>query len=167
VVAAGHTAKIALVGQAPGTKVHASGVPWDDDSGERLRSWLDVDRASFYDPELFAIMPMGFCYPGRSGSGDAPPRPECAPLWHDRLLVELPNIELIVLIGMYAQKMYLGRAREKTLTATVRNWADYGPKLWPVPHPSWRVRTWMKKHPWFEDTLLPELRARTAKLMSL
>ncbi len=158
------SSKIVLIGQAPGTKVHASGIPWDDDSGTRLRSWLGVDEATFYGP-AFAIVPMGFCYPGRKGGGDAPPRPECAPLWHERLLAEMPQLELILLIGMYAQKQYLGSRRKRTLTETVRAWPEYAPRLLPTPHPSWRVRMWMQKQPWFEAELLPELRARVAALV--
>jgi uracil-DNA glycosylase len=148
-----------VIGQAPGTKVHASGVPWHDDSGERLRGWLGVDEETFYGP-TFAIVPMGFCYPGRKGSGDAPPRPECAPLWHEPLLAAMPRLDLILLIGMYAQKRYLGRSRKRTLTDTVRASAEYAPRLLPLPHPSWRVRMWMGKNPWFEEEILPDLRAR-------
>lgn len=165
VLSASPKSRIALIGQAPGTKVHASGVPWDDDSGNRLREWLGVDSATFYDPDVFAIVPMGFCYPGRKGAGDAPPRPECAPLWHERVLAELPQLSLVVLIGMYAQKHYLGRLRKRTLTETVRSYAEYLPLHLPTPHPSWRVRMWMGKNPWFEEDVLPVLRARVADVV--
>ena len=160
VVSVGARARMVVVGQAPGTKVHASGIPWDDDSGDRLRSWLDVDKATFYDPDRIALIPMGFCYPGRKGQGDAPPRPECAPLWHERLFAELPELELIILAGMYAQKHYLGSTRGKTLTATVQNWRGHGPRLFPTPHPAWRARLFARKHAWFEAELIPDLRAR-------
>ncbi|NQW08773.1 MAG: uracil-DNA glycosylase family protein [Alphaproteobacteria bacterium] len=165
VVVATATARILIVGQAPGTKVHESGIPWNDRSGDTLRGWMAVDREVFYDPARIAIMPMGFCYPGRlDKGGDAPPRPECAPLWHDRLLEHLPNIELVILAGMYAQARYLGDRRQPTLTETVAAWRDYGPRDFPLPHPSWRSANLIKKNPWFEAELLPELRARVAVL---
>jgi uracil-DNA glycosylase len=162
VVQVGANARVVLIGQAPGTRVHASGVPWDDPSGDHLREWLGVDRATFYNPDRFAILPMGFCYPGKKKGGDAPPRPECAPLWHARLLGELPKERLLVLIGQYAQAHYLGPRRKRTLTETVRAWTDYLPGAIPLPHPSWRSKLWMKKNPWFADAVLPELRQRTA-----
>lgn len=158
VLVAEATARIAIIGQAPGTKVHASGVPWDDDSGRRLREWLAISDATFYDPSRVAILPMGFCYPGRKGAGDAPPRPECAPAWHGRILAELPRLSLILLIGMYAQKHYLGRDREKTLTETVRVGEKYDGGRFPLPHPAWRVRSWIGRNPWFEETTLRRLR---------
>ena len=159
VVRAGKQAKVLIIGQAPGTKVHNTSVPWNDASGDRLRDWLTVDRDVFYDPERFAIMPMGFCYPGRApNGGDNPPRPECAPLWHARLMKHLKNVELILLIGMYAQKHYLGDRRKRTMTETVRHGVDYGPAYFPLPHPSWRNTAWMKKNPWFEKQTLPRLR---------
>ena len=162
IVSVGPGARMVVIGQAPGTKVHASGIPWDDDSGERLRDWLAVDRATFYDPDRIALIPMGFCYPGRKGQGDAPPRPECAPLWHERLLAELPELELIVLAGMYAQRRYLGADRKTTLTATVAAWKEYGPRRFPIPHPAWRSRLFAAKHAWFEAELLTELRSAVA-----
>ncbi len=164
VLTASAESRIAVIGQAPGTKVHASGVPWDDDSGRRLREWLAVDEETFYGP-AFAIVPMGFCYPGRRKGGDAPPRPECAPQWHDRLWEAMPHIELVLLVGMYAQKRYLGRARKKTLTETVRAADEYSPRFLPLPHPAWRVRMWMDRNPWFGREHLPRLRSRVATLI--
>ncbi len=155
-------ARILLVGQAPGAKVHESGVPWDDDSGDHLREWLGVDRARFDDPNLFALLPMGFCWPGRRAGGDLPPRPECAPAWHDRLRAHLPGLELTLLIGQYAQDHYLAGSQKASLTETVRNFEAYLPKVLPLPHPSWRSKLWMKKNPWFAKKLLPRLRNRVA-----
>ena len=161
VVVANKSAKVLIIGQAPGTKVHESGIPWNDRSGDTLRGWMDVDREQFYDAGRIAIMPMGFCYPGRlEKGGDAPPRPECAPLWHERLMVELQNVELVLLAGMYAQAHYLKSARRRTLTETVANWRDYGPRFFPLPHPSWRSGNLIRKNPWFEAQLLPDLRRR-------
>ena len=163
---AGATARLMIVGQAPGTRVHESGVPWDDRSGERLRDWLAVDPASFYDEARIAIVPMGFCYPGRNPrGGDEPPRPECAPLWHPPLLAALPTVELTLLVGLYAQARYLGPKRRASLTETVRAWRDYVPAHLPLPHPSWRNTAWLKKNPWFESELLPELRGRVQALL--
>jgi uracil-DNA glycosylase len=159
-------APILLIGQAPGTKVHASGTPWDDASGKRLRDWLGVDSADFYDEDKFAIMPMGFCYPGRQGGGDAPPRPECAPLWHDRVLTHLRQRKLTILIGAYAQARYLGAARKPSLSATVADWrrhADRG--FLPLVHPSPRNVGWLKTNPWFEADVVPGLRAAVAALL--
>ncbi|MDG4721482.1 MULTISPECIES: uracil-DNA glycosylase family protein [Thalassospira] len=159
-------ARILIIGQAPGTKVHETGLPWNDASGDRLRDWLDLSVDDFYDPAKLAIMPMGFCYPGRfDRGGDLPPRPECAPAWHDELLKHLPDIELTLLIGQYAQERYLGSRRAKTMTETVHRFADYLPDtLLPMPHPSWRNTAWMKKNPWFEADLLPVLRERVQKI---
>lgn len=159
-------ARLAIIGQAPGTRVHESGVPWDDKSGERLRDWLNVGPDVFYDDAQVAIVPMGFCYPGRlPRGGDAPPRPECAPLWHARLLAGLPNVGLTLLVGQYAQRFYLGKQRGKTLTETVANWQTYLPDYLPTPHPSWRTVGWQKRNPWFDEELLPELRRRVADLV--
>ncbi len=170
VVVARGPARILIIGQAPGTTVHATGIPWNDRSGDTLRGWMAVDRETFYDPDRIAILPMGFCYPGvmpskngKSG-GDAPPRPECAPAWHERVLAHLPNIDLVLLAGMYAQARYLGELRKHTLTETVASWREYGPKLLPLPHPSWRSGNLIRKNPWFETELLPELRSRVAAL---
>lgn len=159
------TSRVLVIGQAPGSKVHASGVPWDDASGDHLREWLGVDRATFDDPRIFGILPMGFCYPGKGKSGDLPPPPICAERWHGKLTGALPHVTLSLLIGQYAQKAYLGKRRKKTLTETVEAFEEYGPNLLPLPHPSWRSRQWMKKHPWFEKKVLPALRARIAPLL--
>jgi len=149
---------LVIIGQAPGTRVHESGVPWDDDSGDHLRSWLGMSPSEFYDPTLVGIMPMGFCYPGRKKGGDAPPDPRCAPLWHERLLEHSQEGALVLLVGQYAQKHYLGARRKKSLTETVENYSEYLPSALPLPHPSWRSKIWMKKNPWFEEELLPRLR---------
>ncbi|MFP6714525.1 MAG: uracil-DNA glycosylase family protein [Alphaproteobacteria bacterium] len=160
-------ARLLIIGQAPGTKVHASGVPWNDSSGDRLRLWLDMDRSTFYDKKRVAIIPMGLCYPGRNkNGGDLPPRPECAPTWHARLLSYLPEVSLTLLVGGYAQRYYLGDACGKTVTATVSAWRDYLPYFIPIPHPSWRTRGWVARNRWFEIILLPELRQRVASLVS-
>lgn len=156
-------ARVLIIGQAPGTRVHATGIPWNDPSGERLRDWLQVDRDAFYDERKFAIIPMGFCYPGKGKSGDLPPRSECAPLWHERLLAALPHLELTLLIGQYAQRYYLGSDAGKTLTETVRQWRDYGPHYLPLPHPSPRNQLWLKSNPWFTKEVVPALRARIAQ----
>jgi uracil-DNA glycosylase len=159
------SARILIVGQAPGAKVHESGVPWDDASGKRLRAWLGVEPDVFYDATRFALVPMGFCYPGRGKSGDNPPRPECAPLWMDKLLAHLRSVELTLLIGQYAQAYFLGKIRKATLTETVASWQEYGPECLPMPHPSPRNQLWLKKHPWFETEIVPVLRARVAALL--
>ena len=167
VLRAAATARLAVVGQAPGTKVHASGIPWDDPSGRRLRDWLGLAPEVFYDETRIAILPTGFCYPGRlPRGGDAPPRPECAPLWHPRLRALLPNIELTLLIGGHAQAHYLGDRRQPSVRATVAAWRDYLPDQMPMPHPSWRVNAWLRRNPWFEAEVLPEVRARIALLFA-
>lgn len=153
------SARLVIIGQAPGARVHASGVPWDDASGERLREWTGLTPASFYDPSLVALIPMGFCYPGTKAGGDLPPRPECAPLWHERLLSRLQADRLTLLVGGYSQRRYLGVPRGQTLTEAVRNYADYLPGLFPLPHPSWRSSGWMARNLWFEANVLPALRA--------
>lgn len=165
VVQAHPDAKILIIGQAPGLKVHKSGIPFNDASGERLRDWMGVDKDHFYDPHFLAIMPMGFCYPGKGKSGDLPPRKECAPQWHQQLLNQLPNIELILLIGQYAQDYYLAN-KPKTLTETVQAWQQYQPKYLPLPHPSPRNNIWLKKNPWFEQELVPHLKSVIAELQS-
>lgn len=165
VVAASAQATVLIVGQAPGTKVHTSGIPWDDASGKRLRRWLSVDTQTFYDPNQFAIMPMGFCYPGRGKSGDLPPRRECAPLWHEQIRQCLPNIRLTLLIGSYAQRYYLSD-KASTLTETVRRWADYLPDYLPLVHPSPRNQLWLTRNPWFESELVPQLRSIMAGLVA-
>jgi uracil-DNA glycosylase len=158
------TARILIVGQAPGTRVHATGIPWNDQSGERLRAWMDIDKDLFYDASHIAIIPMGYCYPGRGKSGDLPPRRECADLWLNRLLAELPRIELTLLVGQYAQRHFLGSRRKPSLTETVRNWQAYAPQYLPLPHPSPRNTLWLKRNPWFEQQLLPVLRTRIRAL---
>lgn len=158
-------AKILIIGQAPGRKVHESGIPWDDLSGKRLRNWLGVDSKSFYNPEHFAILPMGFCYPGTGKSGDLPPRKECAPQWHQSLLAMMPNIELTLLFGTYALKHYLGKRRKKNLTETVSNWNDYLPNYLPMPHPSPRNGIWLRKNPWFEEEIVPFLQKRVKEVL--
>ena len=162
---AGRTARILVIGQAPGTKVHETGIPWNDPSGDRLREWMALDRETFYDERRIAIMPMGFCYPGRlPKGGDAPPRPECAPAWHEKLRAELPAVELTLLVGSYAQAHYLHDGRKASMTETVRAWRDHAPAIIPTPHPSWRSTNWLKKNPWFGEEVLPELRRRVAAL---
>ncbi len=163
-------ARLMIIGQAPGTRVHETGIPWNDPSGDRLRDWLEVDKATFYDETRVAIVPMGFCYPGRDARGaDKPPRKECAPLWHPPLLDALPNVALTLLVGSYAQAHYLGRRpgrqRKTTLTETVRAWRDALPDFLPLPHPSWRNTAWLKRNPWFAEDLLPDLRQRVAALL--
>ncbi len=165
-VVSGHPdAKVIIIGQAPGTKVHKTGIPWDDPSGNQLRKWLEVSDETFYDETKIAIMPMGFCYPGKGKSGDLPPRPECAPLWHEELLTNMPNIELVILIGQYAQKHYLGNNTKKNLTETVRAFHEYLPKFFPLPHPSPRNRFWLSKNPWFAHDVLPELKHRMHRII--
>ena len=160
------SARLLIVGQAPGTKVHASGIPWDDPSGDRLRLWLNIDKDTFYDQNKVAIIPMGFCYPGRlPKGGDKPPRPECAPTWHPPLLEHLPNIEMTVLAGAYSQKRFLGSKRARSLTETVRAWRDHAPEFMPLPHPSWRTVGWQKRNPWFDAEVLPALRRRARELI--
>ena len=166
-VVSGHIdSKIIIIGQAPGTKVHASGVPWDDASGKQLRKWLGVSDEDFYDAKKFAIVPMGFCYPGKGKSGDLPPRPECAPLWHDSLLAKMPNVKSIILIGMYAQQYYLKKDAKKTLTETVRNYTAYLPNYFVLPHPSPRNRFWLTKNPWFDQEVLPKFRETIDSILS-
>ena len=160
VLRAGTDARLLIVSQAPGIRVHNTGIPWNDASGRRLREWLQVDDATFYDERQVAIVPMGFCYPGKAGSGDAPPRPECRATWHPRLLPLLPNIRLTLLIGQYAQAYFLGPRCKPNLGATVRAWRDYLPTQLPLPHPSPRNVGWFKANPWFGDEVLPVLRAQ-------
>lgn len=164
IVTAHPSSKIAIIGQAPGTKVHKTGVPWDDPSGKQLRKWLGVTDAQFYDEKIFALVPMGFCYPGKGKSGDLPPRPECAPLWHTKLLGELKGLKLTILIGQYAQQYYLGERRKKSLTQTVHDYQDYLPDYFVLPHPSPRNRFWLSQNPWFANEVLPVLKERVAKI---
>jgi uracil-DNA glycosylase len=157
VLSVGSDSKILIIGQAPGRKVHDSGVPWDDQSGNQLRRWLGVEKEQFYDTRLFGLMPMGFCYPGKGKSGDLPPRPECAPLWHNQLLAKMTNIKLTLLIGQYSQKYYLGDKFKPTLTENVRNYREFLPRFMPLVHPSPRNKIWHKRNPWFESEVIPEL----------
>ncbi|MCD4502215.1 uracil-DNA glycosylase family protein [Chromobacterium vaccinii] len=161
---AAEDSRILLAGQAPGRKVHESGIPWDDASGKRLREWLGVEADVFYDPECFAIVPMGFCYPGTGSSGDLPPRPECSKLWHPRLLPLLERTELVLAVGSYAQAYHLP-SRKRTLTETVAAWREYYPGVIPLPHPSPRNQMWLARNRWFEAELLPTLRQRVAEVL--
>jgi uracil-DNA glycosylase len=165
VLRAAHTARLLIVGQAPGTKVQQTGIPWNDPSGDRLRRWLNLSPEEFYDERLIAIIPTGFCYPGRGKGGDLPPRPECAPLWHPKLRAALPDIQLTLLIGSYAQDYYLGDRAKDSLSETVTAWRTYQPEFLPLPHPSPRNIRWFKAHPWFEAEVVPELQRRVAKLL--
>lgn len=165
VLRASETATLLVVGQAPGTLVHGSGIPWNDASGMRLRDWLRIDRDTFYDESRVAIVPMGFCYPGRGASGDLPPRPECSQTWHPRLLPMLGEVRLILAIGQYAQQYFIGAQRKKTLTDTVRAWQEYAPRYFPLPHPSPRNIAWFQHNPWFEREVLPALRERVAEAL--
>ncbi|MEP0391208.1 MAG: uracil-DNA glycosylase family protein [Erythrobacter sp.] len=162
-------ARILIIGQAPGTKVHKSGVPWDDDSGDRLRDWLGLTKDAFYDAQKVALMPMGFCYPGKAKGGDAPPRKECAPQWHDRILALLPKNRLTLLVGSYAQAQYLPQTRKTSLTDRVKNGEHIsdalGPAI-PLPHPSWRVRMWMGRNPWYQNEVVPRLQKQIAERLS-
>jgi len=164
VLRAGPTATILVAGQAPGRRVHASGIPFDDPSGDRLRDWMGITAETFYDTRRIAIIPMGFCYPGTGKSGDLPPRPECADAWRARLLEQLPSIGLTLAIGQYAIRWHLGRAH-RNLTETVRAWREYAPDTLPLPHPSPRNNLWLRRNPWFDEEVLPELRRRVAQLL--
>ena len=160
------SARLMITSQAPGTRVHETGLSFNDRSGDVLRSWLAVDRDAFYDEARIAIVPMGFCYPGRDKKGgDLPPRKECAPLWHARLLPLFPAVRLNLLVGSYAIDYYLKGATKRTMAATVRAWRDYLPRYFPLPHPSWRNVLWTRQNPWFEAEVLPELRARVRALL--
>ena len=158
VLAASSKSKILIIGQAPGRLVHDTGIPWNDKSGDNLRGWLGVDKATFYNPDIIALMPMGFCYPGAGKSGDLEPRPECAPLWHNKLLSKMPAVKLILLIGQYAQNYYLGSIAKSNLTETVRNFSEYLPRYFVLPHPSPRNFIWQTKNDWFGAKVLPELK---------
>ena len=158
VIQASADCKIVIVGQAPGKRVHDSGIPWNDGSGRTLRKWLDVSDEIFYDPALFSIVPMGFCYPGKGISGDMPPRPECAPLWHSRVFGMFTGQPLVLLIGQYAQRYYLGKQYKGNLTDTVKKATDLLPGYFPLPHPSPRNQNWLKVNPWFQEEVLPVLR---------
>ncbi len=157
VVAANEKSKIVIIGQAPGTVVHKSGIPWDDKSGENLRKWMNIDKTTFYDSSQIALIPMGFCYPGKGKTGDLPPRKECAPQWHDLLFAEMKNVELILLVGKYAQDYYLKKKSKRNLTENVRAFNDFLPKYFALPHPSPRNNIWQAKNPWFKTEVLPAL----------
>lgn len=160
VVTAHEEARILVVGQAPGTRVHETGIPWNDPSGDRLRAWMNLSKQQFYDPKLTALVPMGFCYPGRGRSGDLPPRQECAETWHEQLLEQMPNIKFTILLGQYAHAYYLGSRRKATLTETVKAWKEYRPRFITVPHPSPRNNNWLKNNSWFAKQVLTYLRRR-------
>jgi len=173
VLRAAASSRLAICSQAPGVRVHASGIPFTDASGDRLRSWMAVTPEEFYDEARVAIVPMGFCFPGldRHGS-DLPPRRECAPLWRERVLATLPDVELILLVGSYAQRWHIPEARRASMTDTVRRWQEIaspgsGPQLIPLPHPSWRNNAWVKQNPWFEVELLPAMRSEVRRLLDL
>ncbi len=158
-------AKILIAGQAPGVRVHETGIPFNDPSGDRLRAWMGVNRETFYDAEKIAILPMGFCYPGTGKSGDLPPRPECAEHWRKKLISQLPNIELTLVIGQYAQNWHLGKQQKENLTETVRAWKEYWPRMLVLPHPSPRNNIWLKKNSWFEEDVIPKLKRIVQKIL--
>ena len=159
-------ARILVVGQAPGIRVHTSGVPFDDASGDRLREWMGITREVFYEPTQMAIVPMGFCYPGTGKSGDLPPRPECAPHWRQQVLAHLPHIALMLVIGQYAQAWHLPKSANSSVTNTVERWQEFAPAVIPLPHPSPRNNIWLKRNPWFAETLLPELKVLVARALA-
>ncbi|MDX1756603.1 MAG: uracil-DNA glycosylase family protein [Marinobacter sp.] len=165
VVQASESARILVVGQAPGRRVHETGLPFNDPSGDRLRDWMGVSRDTFYDEQQLAILPMGFCYPGTGKSGDLPPRPECAPAWREELLARLPNIRFTLAIGQYAQAYHIPGPR-RSVTETVRHWSDCWPELVPLPHPSPRNNLWLRRNPWFEDEVVPAIRQRVSELLT-
>jgi len=158
VIRVGRSARLLIVGQAPGRRVHETGIPWNDPSGDTLRAWLALERAAFYDRAQIAIVPTGLCYPGTVDGSDLPPRPECAPLWQPRFRAVLPGLRLTLLVGQYAQAYALGRSRKHTLAETVRAYRSYLPTYFPLPHPSWRNKAWVRRHPWFAAEVLPALR---------
>lgn len=162
----GSKARLLIAGQAPGRKVHETGIPFDDPSGDTLRSWLGIDRDIFYDPSRVAILPMAFCYPGRGKSGDLPPPPDCAPAWRERMLATMPDIRLTLVIGRYALAFHLGAQACTTLTETVRQFRDHLPRYFPLPHPSPRNRPWMQRHPWFDTEVIPALRTEVAACLA-
>ena len=165
IVSAHRDARLLIIGQAPGKRVHESGIPWDDPSGDRLRDWLGIDRPTFYDKKRIALIPMGFCYPGTGRSGDLPPRQECAELWHEKALGQLPNVKLTLLLSRYALDYYLGDRQKGSLTETVKAWREYTPRYMPLPHPSPRNNRWLAKNRWFEKDVLPYLGRSVAKLL--
>jgi uracil-DNA glycosylase len=160
------TARILVVGQAPGRRVHETGIPFNDPSGERLRGWMGIDRSVFYDSARIALLPMGFCYPGTGKSGDLPPRPECAEKWRKQLLALLQDVQLTLVIGQYAQAWHLDALQRNSLTETVKNWREYWPKYLPLPHPSPRNNLWLRRNPWLEEEILPVLKDRVSQLVA-
>lgn len=166
VIQASSASKIVIIGQAPGQKVQNSGIPWDDASGNNLREWLGVSKQTFYNEKVFALIPMGFCFPGTGKSGDLPPRSECAPLWHQQVLKSMPEVKLTLLIGQYAQNYYLKNSSKKTLTETVRNYNEYLPDFLPLPHPSPRNNIWQKKNKWFRESLIQVLQEKVEPLLN-
>jgi uracil-DNA glycosylase family 4 len=166
IISASTVSRIVIIGQAPGRKVHDTGIPWNDKSGDNLRNWMGIDKTVFYDPSMIALMPMGFCYPGKGRSGDLPPRTECAPLWHQKLLFIMPDVKLILLIGQYAQKYYLVDALKNSLTESVENFRNYLPQYFLLPHPSPRNNIWQAKNKWFGVKVLPELKKRVNNILS-
>lgn len=165
IIQASSTSKIVIIGQAPGQKVQDSGIPWDDASGNNLREWLGVSKQTFYNEKVFALIPMGFCYPGTGKSGDLPPRPECAPIWHKQVLKSMSEVRLTLLIGQYAQNYYLKKSAKKTLTETVKNYNEYLPDFLPLPHPSPRNNIWQKKNVWFKESLIKILKEKVESLL--
>ncbi len=159
VISASKNSKIVIIGQAPGSKVHASGIPWDDKSGDNLRQWMNVSKETFYDAQKIALIPMGFCYPGKGKTGDLPPMKECAPLWHHLLFQKMPEIKLIILVGKYAQDYYLENNNHKNLTETVKHFNDFLPKYFVLPHPSPRNNIWQSKNSWFKSEVIPVLKS--------
>lgn len=166
IISVDEASKIVIIGQAPGTVVHRSGIPWDDQSGKNLRNWMGVDKTTFYNPKKIALIPMGFCYPGKGKSGDLPPRKECAPLWHGQLLSKMNNVQLILLVGKYAQDYYLNSLSKKTLTETVKSHKEYLPKYFVLPHPSPRNNIWQAKNPWFTQKVIPDLQYMVREILS-
>ena len=165
IIQVSNSAQILIVGQAPGSRVHETGIPFDDPSGNRLREWMGIDKSVFYEESKIAIVPMGFCFPGTGKSGDLPPRPECAGTWRKKLLNELPQISLTLVIGQYAQAWHLGQLVKQNLTETVKAWKEFGPEIIPLPHPSPRNNIWLKKNPWFEQEVLPKLQAKVQSIL--
>lgn len=166
VISASPESKIVIIGQAPGRIVHNTGVPWNDKSGDNLRKWMNVEKNDFYDTSKIALIPMGFCYPGTGKTGDLPPRKECAPLWHHKLLEKMPNVKLVLLVGQYAINSYLGKSKHATLTETVKNYHSYLPKFFPLPHPSPRNNIWMAKNRWFQEDIIPVIESTVNRFIS-
>lgn len=165
IVSAHAHSRIVIIGQAPGSIVHKSGIPWDDKSGQNLRAWMGIDDETFYNPKKIALVPMGFCYPGKGKSGDLPPIKKCAPLWHQKLLTKIENVELVLLIGKYAQEYYLGDRLKRTLTDTVKNYKEYLPDYFVLPHPSPRNNIWQAKNEWYKKEVIPQLQLQIRSIL--